>query len=135
MLLDEDRSSEFHHTVAQLPFVTSKPRKYIKMELAFLCTQVRILDEDDWENLLRVLRYTRGTLYIPLVLRAGILSSIKWWVDASFDAHPYCKGHTGAMPPMGSGSIMGILRKQKINGRISTETNIVVSDDVFPQCL
>ena len=36
---------------------------------------------------------------------------------------------------MVSGSIMELSRKQKINGRISTEPYIVGADDVFPQLL
>ena len=72
---------------------------------------------------------------MPLTPRVDVLSVIKWWVDASFAAHPYCKGHTGAMVFMGSGLIMDILWKKKINGRSSTEAEIVGSDDALPQCL
>ena len=83
------------------------------MAIDFLCTRVMIQDEDDWGNLLRVLGYIRGTPHIPLILRADSLSFIKWWVDASFSAHPDCKGRTGAMIYMGSGSIMELSRKKK----------------------
>ena len=84
---------------------------------------------------MRVIRYTRGTVHLKLIPRVDVLSVIKWWVDASFAAHPYCKGHTGAMVFMGSGLIMDILWKKKINGRRSTEAEIVGSDDALPQCL
>ena len=87
------------------------------------------------EKIVRVIRYTRGTVRLPLIPRADVLSVIKWWVDASFAAHPYCKGHTGAMLFMGSGLIMEILRKKKLIQRRSTEANIVVADNVLPQCL
>ena len=52
---------------------------------------------------MRELIYIRGTLNLPLIIRANILSVIKWWVDASFAAHPDYKGPTGAMMSMGSG--------------------------------
>ena len=84
---------------------------------------------------MRALIYIRGTLNLPLILRANILSVIKWWVDASFSAHPDYKGHTGAMMSMGSGSTMYIPRKKKINGRISTDAEIVGEDNALPQCL
>ena len=38
MQLNEERVTSFHHTVAQLLFVTLRDRKYIKMVIAFLCT-------------------------------------------------------------------------------------------------
>ena len=87
-IIKEEGGTAFHHTVAQLLFVTSSASKYIKMAIYFLCTQVRIPYEVDWGELVRVIRYIIGTLHLPLILRANVLSVIKWWVDASFAAHP-----------------------------------------------
>ena len=112
-LLDKERSPVFHHTVAQLIFVTPMARKYINVSIAFPCTRVRSPFKGDWGNLLRVLRYIRGTLHMLLILSTESLSVIKWWVDFSFAAHPYWKGHTGVMVYMGSGSIMKLSWKQK----------------------
>ena len=123
-LLDEERATEFHHTVEKLLFVTSRFRKDIKTTIAFLCTGVRIPDEDDWGKLVRVLRYIRCCLHLTLIRRADSMSVIKWWVSASFVAHPDCKRHIGSMMYMGSGSIMDLSRRQKINGRSSTEDEI-----------
>ena len=81
---------------------------------------------------MRILRYIRVTLHLTLILRANILSVIKWLVDAYFAAYPECKGKTREMMSMGSGSIMELSQKQKINGRISTEVKIVGADDAFP---
>ena len=74
--------------VAQLIFVELRVSKDIKIAIAFLCTLVRSLGMDYWENLVRVLRYIRVTLHLPLILRADNLSVIKWWVDTSFAEHP-----------------------------------------------
>ena len=76
-LLDKERATAFHHTVAQLIFFMSRARKDIKMDIAFLCNRLRIPEEDDWKNLVRVIRYIRGTLHLPLILRSDILSVIK----------------------------------------------------------
>ena len=76
-LLDKERETAFHHTLAQLIFFISRARKEIKMDIAFLCNWVRILEEDDWGNFLRVIRYIRGTLNLPLILSSDILSVIK----------------------------------------------------------
>jgi hypothetical protein len=69
---------------------------------------VKSLDEDDWIKLKRLLKYTRGTIYIPLVLRDESLNIVKWWVDASYTTHGECRGHTGATISMGTGYITGI---------------------------
>ena len=105
------------------------------MAIYLLCTRVRIPDNDEWGKLGRLIRYIRDTLHLTLILSPDSLNVIKWWVDASFAAHPYCKGHTGAMMSMGLISIMELSRKKKINGRISTEAKIVGGDNAFPQCL
>ena len=68
-------------------------------------------------------------MHLPLIPRDDVLTVIKWWVDSSFAAHPYYKGHTGAMMFIGSGLIMEISWKKKINGRSSTEAEIVGADD------
>ena len=62
----------------------SRSRKCIKVVVAFLCIQVRIPDNSDWGKLVRVLKYIRGTLRLPLILRAEILSVVKCWFDSSF---------------------------------------------------
>ena len=59
------------------------------MEVAFLTTRVKAPDEDDWDNLKRVMKYIKGTLGFKLSLRVDRLSLIKWWVDASFATHDY----------------------------------------------
>ena len=110
----------------------SRARKYIKMSIDFLCTWVRSPDEDEWKNVVMFIRYTRGTVHMPLTPRVDVLSVIKWWVDASFAVQPYCKGHTGAMMFMGSVLIMEISWKKMINGRSSTEAEIVGADNALP---
>ena len=94
-LLDKERATSFLHMVTQLLLFMSGARKYIKMDIAFLYTQVNIPGKDDCVNLVRMLRYIIVTLHISLILRSNGLSVIKWWVSVSFLAHPYCKRHTG----------------------------------------
>ena len=64
--------------VTQLLFFTSRVRKYIKISIDFLCNRVISVDYDNWVNLVRGLRYIRGTLHLPLILRAYSLIIIKW---------------------------------------------------------
>ena len=101
----------------------------------FLCNRVRIPDKYYWGNIVRVIRYIIGNPHLSLIIRADSLSVIKWWVNVYFATHPDCKGHTGAMMYIVPGRKIEILRKQKINGTISMEAEIVIVDDALPQCL
>jgi hypothetical protein len=135
MELNEEQARAFHHTIAQLLFATARARKDIQHTVYFLRTRMKSPDEDDWTKLKRLLKYIRGTIYMPLILRADRLNIVKWWVDASYAAHGDCKGQTGATISMGTGSITGISKKQKINTRSSTESELVGVQDVAPQML
>ena len=42
MILNKERSTASHHTMAQLLFVTSRARKDTKMAITLLCTRVSI---------------------------------------------------------------------------------------------
>jgi hypothetical protein len=132
-VLGEEQARAFHHSVAQLLFATTRARKDIQHTVAFLTTLVKSPDEDDWMKLKRLLKYIRGTIYMPLILKADSLNIVKWWVDASYATHGDCKGHTGATMSMGTGSSTGISKKQKINTRSSTESELVGVQDVAPQ--
>ena len=107
-VLDEERAQAFHHAVAQMLFACTRARKDIQTAVAFLTTRVREPDEDDWGKLKSLLRYVKGTLSLPLILRADSLNIVKWWVDASFAVHGDCRGHTGATMSLGKGSVTGI---------------------------
>jgi hypothetical protein len=96
VLLEEKRAIAFHHCVAHLLFASARARKDIQPAVALLTTRVREPDEDDWLKLKRLLRYIRGAIYMPLILRTESINVIKWWVDASFVTQDNCRGHTGA---------------------------------------
>jgi hypothetical protein len=65
-------------------------------------------------------------------LSADNLHCIKWYVDASFAVHPDYKSHTGATMSYGDGDgvVQSISRKQKLNTRSSTESELVRVGDV-----
>jgi hypothetical protein len=105
------------------------------MTIAFLTMQVQKPDNDDWGNLWRLMPYSRGTINLPLILRADSLNVIKWWVDASFVTHDECRGHTGGTMYLGKGSIAGVSKKQKINMPSSTESELVGAYDMLPRIM
>jgi hypothetical protein len=97
-----------------------------------MTTRVSLPYEDDWGKLKRVLRYLKSAIYLPLVLRADSLNIIKWWVDASYVYHGDCRGHTISTMYLGSGSLSSMSKKQKINARSSTESELVGADSTIP---
>ena len=56
-------------------------------------------------------------------------------MDASFQAHDDCKGHTVAMMSLGRGSATSFSRKQKIQGKSSTKNEIIGVYESLPQAL
>ena len=123
-LLPEQQALVFHHTAAQLLFL-SCTRHDIQTAVAFLTTRVKAPNEDDWGKLKRILKYLNGTKFLKLRLYADTLSVIQWYVDASHQTHDDCKGHTGAFLTFGAGATTSSSNKQKINTKSFTETELV----------
>lgn len=90
-------------------------------------------DEDDYKKLTRVMQYLRATRDMQLTLEASNLNIIKWWMDASFAVHPDMKSHTGAVMTLGRGAMYASSTRQKLNGRSSTEGELIGVSDVLPQ--
>jgi hypothetical protein len=133
--LEPERARDFHHTVAQLLFVSTRVRRDIQTAVAFLTTRVKKPDEDDWGKLKRVLKYLKGTRHMRLHLSVNALGVIHWWVDASYNVHDDCRGQTGAMMSLGRGAPNSFSRKQKLNMRSSCEGELVGVYDALPLIL
>ena len=69
--------------------------------IAFMTMRVRKPDEYDWKKLMRLLGYLKRTIKLPPILRADGVNVLKWWVDASYEAHDDIRGHTGESMSMG----------------------------------
>ena len=126
--LEEGRALEFHHTVAQLLFMSTRARRDIQTAVAFLTSRGKNPEEDDWGKLKRVLKYLVGTRYLKLKLSVDNLGLLKWYIDGSHNVHWDCGGHSGAMFTLGKGATNSYSRKVKLNTRSSTETEVVTAD-------
>ena len=122
--LPEEQARAFHHTTAQLLFL-SRVRRDIQTTVAFLTTRVKKPDDDDWGKLKRVLRYLRSTRFLKLTLFAESLTNIVWYVDASHQLHDDCKGHTGSLLTFGRGATTSSSTKHKIPSKSSCESKII----------
>ena len=129
--LDSDLADEFHTTTAKGLFVCVHARLDIQPTVAFLTTRIKHPDEDNWKKLNKMVKYLNGTKDLVLTLSADSLGVCKWYIDASHATHHDMKGHTGGTMTMEKGSIMSKSLKQKINTRISTETELVATNDIL----
>lgn len=80
----------------------------------------------------QVLKILKGTKKMKLRLSMDNLEVIKWWVDASYNAHIDCKRQRGAMLTLGKGSMISKSSKEKLNMRSSVEGELVGIDDALP---
>ena len=127
--LPEEQALHFHHVTAQLLYASMRVRRDRQTTVAFLTTRVKSPGEDDWGKLKRVLKYLNGTRHLHLTLSVDSLSSIKWYINGSHQIHDDCRGHTGSIMTLGQGAISSTSRKQKLNTKSSTETELVAVHD------
>ena len=70
-------------------------------------------------------------MFLPLVLGWDETDNTYWSMDASFAVHNDMKSHTGGVMTLGSGALIAMSTKQKLNTRSSTEVELVgVSDSL-----
>ena len=135
--LSEERADAFHRTVAKALFLCKRARPDIQPTIAVLCTRVQGPNEADWAKLVRLMKYLNGMRELKLTLSAENLHCIKWYMDTSFAVHPDFKSYTGATMPYedGGDAVQSISRKQKLNTKSGTESELVGVDDVLVMIL
>ena len=121
ILLPEEQAHAFHHTTAQLLFLSQQRRPDMQTLVSFLTKRARSPDEDNWKKLKRGLMYLTGTMHMKLCITVDSLFTITRYVDASYGVHYDCKGHTDMMMTLGLGAAMSMSKAQKLN--IGSSTN------------
>ena len=128
----ESLAQVFPTFTARALFATKRAQPDIHTAVAFITTRVLCTDDDDWTKLVRLIRYLRATLNLPLIFSADSTNIVKWWVDGSFGVHPDTRSQIGGTASFGKRSFISTSIKQKLNTRISTETELVAADDLMP---
>ena len=82
-----------------------------------------------------MVQYLRGTKQLTLTLGMENMSVVKGLIDASFTVHPDFRGHSGGCMTWGKGCPISVSIKQKLNSRSSTESEIIVVDDLIDKVL
>merc|ERR1711966_605417 len=85
--LPEELAVIFHHTVAQLLFVSQRARRDIQTPVAFLTKRVKNPDKDYWNKLVRCLQYIKATIHMKLTLGVDSLNVLNWYIDAAHQVH------------------------------------------------
>ena len=133
--LDPARAKKLHKFVAKSLFIAKRGRPDTQVPVAFLCTRVQVLTEEDWHKLTRMMKFLKKTENDVLTLSASDPTVTKWYADAAFAVHPDMKSHTGHNMTMGEGSMISSSRKQGLNTRSSCEGELVACDDAMMQVL
>jgi hypothetical protein len=133
--IEETRRGTFHTFVMKAMFLCKRARPDIEPAIAFLSSRVKEPNEGDWNKLLRVMGFLKGTIDDVLTLEADDTNTLTWYIDAAFAVHADMKSHTGAVFTMGKGAISSGSNKQKANSRSSTESEIIAVDDKIAKVL
>jgi len=110
-------------------------RPDIEVSVSFLCTRVQQPTEEDWSKLRRVLVYLNGTIDEERVIGVHDLNTLITMIDASYAVHPNMRSHTGGLMSLGRGILHGKSSKQKMNTKISTESELVGLSEYIPYSL
>jgi hypothetical protein len=87
----------------------------------FLSSRTSKSDENDWQKLIKILEFLKGTINDVLTVEADDLYFLYWFIDATFAVHYDMKSHTGLVFTLGKGAIISCSRKQKTNSRSRTK--------------
>ena len=133
--LPEEQRKLLHSITAKLLYVGKRARPDILVPISFLTSRVTTADLDDWKKLKRLLCYLLCTIDLPLILGIDDLCVVHTWVDASFATHHDMRSHTGGVISMGKGALYASSKRQKLNTKSSTESELVGASDFVPQSL
>ena len=129
--LAKPKAEDFHTFVAKALFLCKHSRPDIEPAISFLTTRTSKPTEQDWFKLKKMMRFLKRTANDVLTLEAGDETKPEWYLDAAFAVHPDFKSHTGATMTLCKGSIQSVSKKQKVNTRSSTESELVSNDDIL----
>jgi hypothetical protein len=127
--LDPEKKAIFHTFAMKAMFLCKRGRPNVNPGIGFFAGRVKESNEGDWEKLVRVLGFLKGTRDDVLTFEADECQTLTWYVDAAFAVHEDMRSQTGGIFTLGKGSIISDALKQKINTRSSTEAEVVGVDD------
>ena len=116
-------------------FSTKIAQPFTGTAISYQTTRVRDRDQSDWLNMVHLFKYVRGSKYLTLILSADKSGMLKWYIDGLYMVYPNMRGETGGGLTMGRGLQILASRKQKVNTRSSTKSEIFGVDKLISSTL
>jgi hypothetical protein len=133
--LDVDEKEFYHSTIAKLLYLAKRVRPDLLVAISFLVRRVQSPDADDWDKMVRVIQYIRGTKQYGITLSGENNISITAFVDASYAVHSDMKSHTGSIITLGKGPVYAKSGIQRLNTTSSAESELVALSDSTGQVI
>ena len=95
------------------------------MSVGQLYIQVTKSDEDNWKNQRRVIAWIKRTIDYPRKIRATVISNVFIWIDTAYTVHDDTMSKTRGTISMSCGALHCHNAKQKLNVKVTIETEIV----------
>lgn len=132
--LNREKKEVFHRTVSKTLILCKRARPDAQPVTAALCTQVKSLELNDWNKLVKSRKFPHGTIEDKLALSSGNLNTAEWFVDAAFMGHLDFEGHgSDTCRFLGrKGTPIQGLMKQKFNIVSSVTCELVSADQPLP---
>jgi hypothetical protein len=134
-LLHDNSREFFHSIVAKLLYLCKRIRPDILTEVAFLTKRVLAPQRDDYDKLVKTIKYIRGTRELALTLEMDDPVHVTSYIDASYGVHMDKKSHTGCIITLGKGAVYSKSSTQKLNTMSSTEAELVAVTEASYQVL
>ena len=128
----QEKHDKFHSITAKLLWVSQWSRPDIELAVSFLTDHVPECTKEDWGKLRRILVFLKCTIEDHQFIRLDNLDTLSTWIDATYAIHMNMQGHTGGAMSFGWGVVHSKLKKQKLNTKSSTETEVVAVSDYVP---
>jgi hypothetical protein len=133
--LDKDEKEFFHSTIAKILYLGKRVRPDLLVAIAFLVRRVQAPDSDDWDKMVRLIQYIRGTKGYGIRLSGEVNLSVTAFIDASYGVHWDLKSHTGAVITLGKGPVYAKSGIQRLNTTSSAESELVALSDSTGQII
>lgn len=91
----------------------------------YLCTRTNKYTNSDINKLQRILKYLKLTTDYELTFKKSNQYNLNIFVDASYNTHHDCKGHSGLVIQLNNNTIYTNSSKQKLTASSSTESELI----------
>lgn len=115
-------------------------RPDISVAVSFLATKCVAPSKQDWNMLIRVLKYLNGTKEFVLTLKPKNLQ-IHTYSDASYNVHKKSNSHTGIIISIGpidhsyGATVFTASKKQQLIAKSSAEAELVAADEALDETI